>query len=172
MIGGVRHVFKGGFPVGRSGKIIVFITILAMAAFAYVYISAQLGATLVSIDEENAVLRPELFESVMEALNNGDFASNQFSAPDDVSAENYNFVTYTVQLQGVNPLPAEWAILTLAPVSGDVVLVQGDPQTVAPFGKATVSATLLTRAHTGTERSLWVEYYVLGRALNAAVKPA
>ena len=112
---GVRHLFKGGFPVGRSGKIIVFITILAVAAFAYVYISAQLGATLVSIEEENAALRPELFESVMEALNNGDFASNQFSVPDDVSAENYSFVTYTVQLQGVNPLPAEWAILTLAP---------------------------------------------------------
>lgn len=157
--------------MGKSGKIILAVTIAAVVLFAYVYISAQLSATLISVDVESAAQRQTVFESLSDALENGDLSAVQYSVMESSNPEDYAFVTYTVDLEGYNPLPAEWAVLALAPAQGDVVLVQGSPQTAAPFGKATVTATLLTRAdNVDAQRKIWVEYYVMGRALNAAVR--
>ena len=88
-------------------------------------------------------------------------------------AQDYAFVTYTVQMEGLNLFPAEWAVLSLTPAEGDVVIIQGTPQDVSSFGQGQVTATLPTRRdQVQAQRHMWVEYYVLGRAHSAVVSGA
>lgn len=146
--------------------------VVAVAVFFYAFVSAQLSATLVSTVVDLADTRQDTFDAMAQALEMGDLADVQFG---DLagSAQDYAFVTYTVQLEGLNLFPAEWAVLSLTPAEGDVVIIQGTPQDVSSFGQGQVTATLLTRRdQVQAQRHMWVEYYVLGRAHSAVVSGA
>lgn len=158
--------------MGKGGKIVVVAAVVAVAVFFYAFVSAQLSATLVSTVVDLADTRQDTFDAMAQALEMGDLADVQFG---DLagSAKDYAFVTYTVQLEGLNLFPAEWAVLSLTPAEGDVVIIQGTPQDVSSFGQGQVTATLLTRRdQVQAQRHMWVEYYVLGRAHSAVVSGA
>ena len=163
---------KGGFSMGKGGKIVVAVTVVAVAVFFYAYVSAQLSATLVSTVVDLADTRQSTFDAMAQALERGDLADVQFAELSG-DAQDYAFITYTVQLEGLNLFPAEWAVLSLTPAEGDVVIIQGTPQDVSSFGQGQVTATLLTRRdQVQAQRHMWVEYYVLGRAHSAVVSGA
>ena len=157
--------------MGRAGKILLAVTLASVLAFAYALLSAQLSATLVSAVAEGADTRADTFAELAAALKRGDLAAVQYQDLKGDKAADYAFVTYTVELKGLNLMPAEWAVLSLTPLEGDVVLIQGAPQDMASFGSCTLSATLLTRRDLAqAQRGLWVEYYVLGQAHSATVR--
>jgi len=156
--------------MSRITKFLLALAILLLALFIYAYASSSLTATQVNRVVESAADRQSVFESLADSLKRGDI-STQFAALPDGDPENYAFVTYTVQLEGFNLLPAQWAVLSLTPQEGDIVLIQGAPQEVPVFGGAQLSATLLTRADAAdAPRDLWADYYVMGRPHIARVK--
>lgn len=157
--------------MGRAGRILLIATILSVLVFFYAFVSAQLSAVLEDITIEPAQNRASTFESLREALRRGDLAGSQYRDMDGDEASDYAFITYTVRLEGYSLLPAEWAVLSLSPLPGDIVLIQGPPQDAPSFGGCLLSATLLTSAQEAeSARSLWAEYYVLGRAHSATVR--
>lgn len=157
--------------MGRAGKILLAVTLAAVLVFAYALVSAQLSATLVSAVAEGADTRVGTFDELAEALARGDLSAVQYKELQSREAADYAFVTYTVELKGLNLMPAEWAVISLTPLEGDVVLIQGAPQDMASFGNCTLSASLLTRRDLAqAQRELWVEYYVLGQAHSATVR--
>lgn len=157
--------------MGRAGKILLAVTVVAVAAFAYAFVSSQLSASLESAVVEEAQARQSAFDTIAQTLKRGDLSGVQYRDLTSDEAQDYAFITYTVQLEGANLLPAEWAVISLTPLEGDVVLIQGAPQDVPSFGRATLSATLLTtKDQADAPRNLWVEYYVLGKVYSASVR--
>ncbi|MEF9895029.1 MAG: hypothetical protein RR843_04560 [Clostridia bacterium] len=158
--------------MSKSAKWISVIALVCLTLFVVVFLSEQLSASLVGIEVVPASDQQDAFSALLASSKRGDFARSQFREMESENASDYAFITYTVKLSGSCPLPARWAELNLAPAQGDVLLIS-DPIDVSPFGKGTLTATLLTHAASaGEARSLWAEYYVLGRAMNAPVHAA
>ncbi len=157
--------------MSKACKIVTAITLVTVALTVYILASAQLSADIVSIKIENAADRTDTFAPLADAIERGDLADNQFRALKSDEAADYAFVTYTVELSGHCPISAEWAVLSLSPVGGDVAFLPGEEQDVPPFSSRTINATLLTaREDAEAARNLWVEYYVFGRAMSAVVR--
>ena len=158
--------------MNKLAKWLSIIAVLALALAVYLVVSAQLTAAVISVQVESAADRLETSETLCDALERGDLDTNQYRQITSDAASDYTFITYTVTLSSLCPLPAEWAVLSLSPLDGDIAFLPGDAQDVSPFGTRTINATLLTTHEDPqqTTRNLWVEYYVFGRAMSAVAE--
>ena len=162
-----------GMAVNRIAKILSAVTIALLAAVIYTVSTAQLTAVSESIVIQPVTERMAAFESLQQAIEEGDLADNQFRLMPSEDPEDYCFVNYTVTLSGRCPLVAEWAVLSISPAEGDIAFLPGEAQDVAPFGGKTLTGTLITmRENAEQNRILWVEYYVFGRGMSATIEGA
>ena len=157
--------------MSKAAKIVSVLAICACVLTAYLLASARFQAVILSVKVESAADRLDAFRSLAETIERGDLGAGQFGTLDSDDPADYAFVTYAVELKGRSPLTAEWAVLCLSPLGGDVAFLPGVATDIPPFGARTLTGTLLTRAaDAGQERHLWAEYYLFGRSLSAVAE--
>lgn len=157
--------------MSKAAKIVSALAIFACALTAYLLASAHFQAVILSVKVESAADRPDAFRPLAEAIERGDLGTGQFGTLSSDDPADYAFVTYAVELKGRSPLPAEWAVLCLSPLGGDVAFLPGTATDIPPFGARTLTGTLLTSAaDAGQARHLWAEYYLFGRLLSAVAE--
>ena len=142
--------------------VLSLILILMLAFAAFFYTGGTLKAQVNSITA-GAAEYPDAFDSIRNVVSSG-AAPRLFSQDVLDDPANYSFVDITVNLANRGIFAAEWLNVQLEPVTGDVAVysLSGDGIDVSARSTAQVNLKLVTRAPSGSARTVTIQYYVYG----------
>ena len=152
-------------------KFLTVITILVLLACAYVIRASELKVVPAGGVIESAADRAQAFDSILESARVGSSALDVYDFSVSGGAEQYIFITYTLNLRNMNALPAEWLQLDITPQEGDVLTVLPTVEDVPAFSQEYLTVVLLTDRNTASRsRSAVLTYYVYGHEFKLPVQ--
>ena len=148
----------------------LLVTIAGAAAVLYAINNLVPSLVQVSTAVTPAAQVEDTFDAIMAQVAEGTFAGRLLGEGMDVSAEEANFVTYTVRLKNKGFFPAEWISIQAAPredvSAGTRDFLQTDQygaNVLAAGAEGDIAATVLTTIDpTNTYTILEVSCHVLG----------
>ena len=142
---------------------ILFITLLVLAAFAFLFLAGGTLKAELSPVSAAATEYPQVFESIRVVLESGAapqvFAEGVPDAPDGLRLED---VTITLSNRGI--FDAEWVSVEVAPAPGDLAVysLSGEGSTIRARTIGTINLKLLSRMDVSGPRTYRVQYYIYG----------
>ena len=114
----------------------------------------------------------DVFDDALRRIENRTFTGRVIADAGDLSAQEAEFVTYTVRLRNRGFFPAEWITLTVVPGDDDILQLPDESAHVLTAGsRGDLSATILRAGGAGdTARELELVCYVLGRCIAFTVQ--
>lgn len=144
-------------------KFLAFIAIVALLATGYVIWAADVGVASQGYVVESAADRAETFENIKNAIRGGTDGITVYGDGTIGNAEDYIFVTYTLQLRNRDVVPFEWVEMTVKNLPGDVLMIKPLIQSVPAFNETAISFTLMMdRGAVTYARDVVIGYYVYG----------
>lgn len=125
----------------------------------------------VSVSATPARDAQEIFDGVLDSVQNETFTGRVFGDPEGLQAEDCTFVTYTVRMANRGFFPAEWIELTATPRAEgegrDILQMPEDGgRVLTAGGVGDLSATLLVSGNAqDTRRTLELTCYVFGQKI-------
>ena len=145
------------------GIILVVLVLAAVIGVGYLYLNAGIDVRFVSCIATDGVTQPEYFDSLKASVANKAFTGTRFTDTELGTADQYQFLTYTVRLDNHSFLRAEVIEIRITPMQGDVLQLGADVAIDLPSGRqADVSATILTDRTMHSVREAAVSYYIWG----------
>ena len=148
----------------KAAAILLIVLVLAaVGAVGYLYLKADLTVQFENCIATEAVSQTEYFQQLKKQLANGTFVGTRFSDKAPGSAEEYQFLTYTVKLTNHAFLDADVIELRVMPMKDDVLQIGDSERRTLPKGRETqVSATILASREMHSVREGTVTFYFWG----------
>ncbi len=149
-------------------KILTVIVLICALGVGYVFVAsnvryAELGRQVVAGAD-----KVDWFDGVVSAIETDADNMSLYLHEPLGQAEDYVFVTYTVQLKNWAMLPQEWFTISLEPKAGDVAMFVNPIDDVPAFGEGQFSFTLVTRrGSVDYARDVTMTYYFYGHEKSA-----
>ncbi len=152
----------------KAAAIILIVLVLAaVGALGFLYLKAELTVRSVSCIATDTVTQPEYFDQLKEQLASSTFVGTRFSSAEPGTADQYQFLTYTVRVSNRAFLTADILELRITPMEGDVLQIGDlDRHTLASGKDMELSATILTAREMHSIREATVTYYFWGIPLS------
>ena len=143
--------------------ILIILVLAAVVGVGWLYFNANLTVTYDSCIATDGVTQADYFDQLKKQVASGSFIGTVYSDQDLLTADHYQFLTYTVTLDNHAFLKAETAEIRVTPMQGDILMI-GDPaEHSVPSGKkGTLSATILTARDMHSVREATVTWYFWG----------
>ena len=142
---------------------LIVLVLAAVGAVGYLYLKADLTVSFESCIATAAVTQADYFQQMKKDLASGAFVGTKFSGDEPGSAEEYQFLTYTVRLSNHAFLNADVIELSVMPMQGDVLQIGDTERHALAAGKeTTISATILTTREMHSVREGTVTCYFWG----------
>ena len=152
-------------------KFLTLVTALVLLAGGYLVWASEMKAAPAGGTVESAADRIEAFNGICQSAQIGSSDLVMYENSVDYGAEQYLFITYTLQLRNLNALPAEWIQLEIEPQQGDVLMVRSDVADIPAFSEGLVTVVLMTdRSTAGYARQATLTYYVYGHEISIPVE--
>ena len=152
-------------------KFLTLVTVLVLLAGGYLIWASGLKTASLGGTVQSAADRLEAFEGIREASAIGSPDLVMHAPRIDYGADQYLFITYTIQLRNMNALPAEWLQLNIAAQDGDVLMVKSSVEDVPAFSEALMTVVLMTDRSTASyARNATLTYYVYGHEVSVPVQ--
>ena len=148
----------------KAFAVILIILVLAgVVGIGWLYFNANLTVTFNSCIATDGVTQADFFDQTKKQVSAGTFIGTLYDSQDLSTADQYQFLTYTVDLSNHAFLKAETAEIRITPMTGDVLML-GDPQehSVPAGKKESLSATILTARDNHSIREATVTWYFWG----------
>ena len=143
--------------------ILIVLVLAAVCAVGYLYLNAGLDVRFVSCIATDGVSQVEFFDDLRSRVENGSFTGTRLTNDLPGTADQYQFLTYTVRLDNHSFLNAEVLEIRITPMQGDVLQLETESETDLPAGRQVdISATILTDRAMHSVREATVSYYVWG----------
>jgi hypothetical protein len=143
--------------------IMIILVLAAVCAVGYLYLNANLDMQFISCIATDGVSQADYFNSLKSKFASSSFTGTRFSSEEPGTADQYQFLTYTVRLSNRAFLDAEVIELRVTPMQGDVLQVGDETLHSLPSGKDTdLSAMILTSREMHSVREATVSYYFWG----------
>ena len=144
----------------------IFLIILvlgAVCAVGYLYLNAYLDVRFVSCIATDGIDQMETFSALKKKVENSSFVGTRFSSDAIGSADQYQFLTYTVNLDNHSFLNAEVIEIRITPMQGDVLqLGEETEHDLASGENMDFSALILTARNMHSVREATVSWYFWG----------
>ena len=145
------------------GIILIVLVFAAVCAVGYLYLNARLDVQFVSCIATDGVTQAEYFDTLKKKVENSTFVGTRFSSDSLGTADQYQFLTYTVSLDNHSFLNAEVIEIRITPMNGDILQFGEQSEHDLPSGqKAELSAMILTARNMHSVREATVSYYFWG----------
>ena len=146
-----------------TGIILIVLVLAAICAVGYLYLNATLNIRFVSCIATDSMDQLETFNTLKKKVDNASFIGTRFTSEAIGTADQYQFLTYTVNLDNRSFLDAEVIELRITPMQGDVLQLGEETEHDLPSGKSMdFSALILTARNMHSVREATVSYYFWG----------
>lgn len=146
-------------------KILAVVTLAAVLFAGYVIWAADATVSYKGYQVESAADRSDAFNGVVAAAKSGDSSVTGYTTSAIGAAEDYVFVTYTLNIANRNVVSLEWIDIQLENADEDVLLVKPTISDVPAFNSSLISFSLLSsRTAPSYQRAATLTYYINGHA--------
>ena len=143
--------------------ILIILVLAAVVGIGWLYFNANLTVTFDSCIATDGITQAEYFDQLKKQVAGGSFIGTMYGSKDLLSADQYQFLTYTVTLDNHAFLRAEAAEIRITPMQDDILMIGDQQETSVPAGKkGTLSATILTSRGMHNVREAIVTWYFWG----------
>lgn len=151
-------------------KVLAVVTLFAVLFAGYAVWASDAALSYKGYQVESAADRVEAFNGVTAALQSGDAAVTGYNTSGISAAEDYVFVTYTLNISNRDVVALEWLDIQLDSQTEDVLLVNPTVQDVPALSSSLVSFSLLTSRNAASyARTATLTYYIYGHAKTVAL---
>lgn len=141
----------------------IALVIVVVIVVGYFFLTAKVTVADCDSTGRAAVTQPGLFQQVSEYVALGAFPGVIFSDVGLGNAEDYAFITYTLELSNQCLVPIEMIEVQIVPKDGDVLqLGDYELRSLQPKTSGSVTATILTQKDSHSVREVLITYYVWG----------
>ena len=144
----------------------IFLIVLVLAAVigvGWLYMNARMDIRFDSCIANDGYTQAEVFNSVKARLKNDTFIGTRFTNEELETADQYQFLTYTIHVNNHSFLKAEVIEIRITPMQGDVLQLGDETLHDLPSGRqADLSATILTNRNMHSVREATVTWYFWG----------
>ena len=144
----------------------IFLIVLVLAAVigvGWLYLNARMDIRFDSCIANDGYTQAEVFNSVKAKLKNDTFIGTRFTKEELETADQYQFLTYTIHVNNHSFLKAEVIEIRITPMQGDVLQLGDETAHDLPSGRQTdLSATILTDRSMHSVREATVTWYFWG----------
>ena len=143
--------------------ILIILVLAAIVGVGYLYLSANIDITFEACIATDGVTQAEYFDTLKSKVASSTFVGTRFTSGELGTADQYQFLTYTVRLDNHAFLKAEVIEIRITPMQGDVLQIGEESEHSLPSGKQMdLSATILTDRSMHAVREATVSYYFWG----------
>ena len=142
----------------------VLILIVTLVGVGYMYMTANIFVEAVGVVAVEAASQPVHFAELRQQLRLGAVTGTPYVAAQELSsAEDYQFLTYTVRLKNDTSVPADMIELQVTPMAGDILQIGSYHDVKLPAGQSVdATATILTEKNMHAIREVTITYYIWG----------
>lgn len=145
------------------GIILIVLVLVAVVALGYLYFNAKLDIAFKECIATDGVTQVDFFNNLKAKVNASTFVGTRYSNTDLGTADQYQFLTYTIRLNNHSFLKAEVIEIRITPMQGDVLQIGEETAHDLPSGQQMdLSATILTDRAMHSVREATVSYYFWG----------
>ena len=143
--------------------ILIILVLAAVVGVGWLYLNANLTVTFDSCIATDGITQTDYFDQIKKQVTNGSFIGTLYGNNDIATADQYQFLTYTVILDNHAFLKAETAEIRITPMQGDILMLGDLQEHSVPAGKKeALSATILTARDSHSVREATVTWYFWG----------
>ena len=148
----------------KAAAIILIVLVLAaVGAVGWLYLNANMVVRFENCIATDAVSQLDYFGHLKDSIASSSFVGTLYTQAEPGTADNYQFLSYTVRLTNRAFLDAEVIEIRITPMEGDVAQIGETQQYRLPAGKTMdLSATILTARGMHSVREATVTCYFWG----------
>ena len=142
----------------------VLVLIVTLVGVGYLYMTANIVVEAFGVIATEAATQEALFNDLKTQLRLGAVIGTPFVEAQELStAEDFQFLTYTVRLRNNCTVPADMVELQITPMAGDVLQIGSSQDVKLPAGQTVdATATILTQKNMHSIREVCITYYIWG----------
>ncbi len=145
------------------GIILILLVLAAVVGVGYLYLNARLDIRFEACIANDSMTQIDFFNTLKSKVASSAFVGTRFTNGDLGTADQYQFLTYTVHLNNHTFLKAEVIEIRVTPMQGDVLQIGEENVHDLPSGQQMdLSATILTGRTMHSVREATVSYYFWG----------
>ena len=145
------------------GIILIILVLVAVVAVGYLYLNAKLDIRFEACIATDAMTQSDYFDSLKSKVASSAFVGTRYTNEEPASADQYQFLTYTLHFNNHSFLKAEVIEIRISPMQGDILQIGEESAYDLPSGKQMdLSATILTDRAMHSVREATVSYYFWG----------
>ncbi len=146
-----------------AAVVLIVLVLAAVCAVGYLYLNANLDVRFVSCIASDGVSQADTYNTLKKKVDNASFVGTRFSSEELGTADQYQFLTYTVNLDNRSYLNAEVVEIRITPMQGDVLQLGEETAHDLAAGKSMdLSALILTSRNMHSVREATVSWYFWG----------
>ena len=145
------------------GIILIILVLVAVVAVGYLYLNAKLDITFRECIATDGITQIDFFDNLKSKVSASTFVGTRYTNDDLTTADQYQFLTYTLHFNNHSFLKAEVIEIRISPMQGDVLQIGEESAYDLPSGKQMdLSSTILTDRAMHSVREATVSYYFWG----------
>ena len=145
------------------GIILIVLVLAAVVGIGYLYLNANLDIRFEACIATDGMTQVDFFNTLKSKVASSEFVGTRYTNKDLGSADQYQFLTYTIRLDNHTFLKAEVIEIRITPMQGDILQIGEESVHDLPSGQQMdLSATILTDRTMHSVREATVSYYFWG----------
>lgn len=143
--------------------ILVVLVLAAVIGVGWLYLNARMDIRFVSCVANDGVDQAEVFDTLKARIKNSTFVGTLFTKEEPGTADQYQFLTYTLRFNNHSFLKAEVIEIRITPMQGDVIQIGEEYVHDLPAGQQMdLTATIMTARNMHAVREATVTWYFWG----------
>ena len=143
--------------------ILVVLVLAAVVGVGWLYLNARMDIRFVSCVANDGVDQAEVFDTLKTRVKNSTFVGTLFTKEEPGTADQYQFLTYTLHFNNHSFLKAEVIEIRITPMQGDVIQIGEEYVHDLPAGQQMdLTATIMTARNMHAVREATITWYFWG----------
>ena len=145
------------------GIILIILVLVAVVAVGYLYLNAKLDITFRECIATDGITQIDFFDNLKSKVSASTFVGTHYTNDDLTTADQYQFLTYTLRFNNHSFLKAEVIEIRITPMQGDVIQIGEEYVHDLPAGQQMdLTATIMTARNMHAVREATVTWYFWG----------
>lgn len=147
----------------KAAVLLILLLLAAIGGIIFLYLTSNISVLYDNCIATDASTQPAYFDQIKAQLSGNTFVGMLFDHTEPESADQYQYLTYTVNITNNAFLDATTAEIRITPMKGDVLQIGDTEEHLLPAHKtSSISATILTAKDAQNVREATITWYIWG----------